>query len=61
MPWLARIVTRKTAEYQWLNDSTEVFLSKVQLAHLMEQCGLTSVKYRSFALGAAALHVGFKK
>jgi demethylmenaquinone methyltransferase/2-methoxy-6-polyprenyl-1,4-benzoquinol methylase len=60
MPLIGKLVTRKSAEYQWLNDSTEVFLSKPQLAELMEQCGLTKVSYHSFALGAAALHVGFK-
>jgi demethylmenaquinone methyltransferase/2-methoxy-6-polyprenyl-1,4-benzoquinol methylase len=60
MPWMANLVTRKPAEYRWLNDSTEQFLSKDQLAELMRQCGLQGVGYRSFALGAAALHSGFK-
>jgi demethylmenaquinone methyltransferase/2-methoxy-6-polyprenyl-1,4-benzoquinol methylase len=60
MPWMANLVTRKPAEYRWLNDSTEQFLSKEQLAELMRQCGLQGVGYRSFALGAAALHSGFK-
>jgi demethylmenaquinone methyltransferase/2-methoxy-6-polyprenyl-1,4-benzoquinol methylase len=60
MPQMARLVTHKSAEYRWLNDSTELFLSKPQLAALMERCGLSSVRYRSFALGAAALHHGVK-
>ena len=60
MPLMANLVTRKPAEYQWLNDSTEAFLSKEQLAMLMEQCGLIEVRYRSFAFGAAALHSGIK-
>jgi demethylmenaquinone methyltransferase/2-methoxy-6-polyprenyl-1,4-benzoquinol methylase len=60
MPQMARLVTRKRAEYRWLNDSTELFLSKPQLAALMERYGLSNVRYRSFALGAAALHHGVK-
>jgi demethylmenaquinone methyltransferase/2-methoxy-6-polyprenyl-1,4-benzoquinol methylase len=60
MPQMARLVTRKRAEYRWLNDSTELFLSKPQLVALMECCGLSNVRYRSFALGAAALHHGVK-
>jgi demethylmenaquinone methyltransferase/2-methoxy-6-polyprenyl-1,4-benzoquinol methylase len=60
MPQMARLVTRKPAEYRWLNDSTELFLSKPQLAALMERCGLSNVRCRSFALGTAALHHGIK-
>ena len=60
MPVMAGLVARKPAEYQWLNDSTEIFLSKGQLAALMVTCGLVNVRYRSFAFGAAALHSGAK-
>jgi demethylmenaquinone methyltransferase/2-methoxy-6-polyprenyl-1,4-benzoquinol methylase len=60
MPAMATLITRRSAEYRWLNDSTEAFLSKPQLATLMEHCGLTNVRYRSFAFGAAALHQGVR-
>jgi demethylmenaquinone methyltransferase/2-methoxy-6-polyprenyl-1,4-benzoquinol methylase len=60
MPMLAGVVVRKPAEYRWLNDSTEAFLTKRQLVELMGQCGLHEVRCRSFALGAAALHSGIK-
>ncbi len=60
MPFIGKVVSGKAAEYQWLNDSTELFLSKQQLAELMEKCGLKKVSYQSFSLGAAALHVGYK-
>jgi demethylmenaquinone methyltransferase/2-methoxy-6-polyprenyl-1,4-benzoquinol methylase len=60
MPMLAGVVVRKPAEYRWLNDSTEAFLTKRQLVELMGQCGLREVRCRSFALGAAALHSGIK-
>jgi len=60
MPAIADLVTGKRAEYQWLNDSTEAFLTKEQLVELMEQQGLCNARYRSLALGAAALHHGVK-
>ena len=60
MPAMANLVTRKPAEYRWLNDSLEVFLSKKQLVELMKQCGLVNVRCRSFSLGVAALHFGVK-
>ena len=61
MPAIAGLVTGKRAAYQWLNDSTELFLTKEQLAELMEQQSLIKVSYRSLALGAAALHYGVKQ
>jgi demethylmenaquinone methyltransferase/2-methoxy-6-polyprenyl-1,4-benzoquinol methylase len=61
VPALASLVTRRKAEYRWLNDSTENFLSKKELADLMQSCGLDDVRYRSFALGVAALHSGKKR
>jgi demethylmenaquinone methyltransferase/2-methoxy-6-polyprenyl-1,4-benzoquinol methylase len=60
IPQMARLITRKRAEYRWLNDSTELFLSKTQLVALIKRCGLSNVRYHSFALGAAALHHGVK-
>jgi demethylmenaquinone methyltransferase/2-methoxy-6-polyprenyl-1,4-benzoquinol methylase len=60
MPLLGRVVARAPEEYQWLNDSTENFLSKAELAVLMRECGLAEVSYRSFMCGSAALHRGVK-
>ncbi|MDR2587685.1 MAG: bifunctional demethylmenaquinone methyltransferase/2-methoxy-6-polyprenyl-1,4-benzoquinol methylase UbiE [Coriobacteriales bacterium] len=60
MPAMATLITRKPAEYRWLNDSTEAFLSKPQLVYLLQSCGLSDVHYRSFAAGVAALHTGVK-
>jgi demethylmenaquinone methyltransferase/2-methoxy-6-polyprenyl-1,4-benzoquinol methylase len=60
MPAMGALITGRPAEYRWLNDSTEAFLSKPELAKLMAQCGLIDVRYRNFALGAAALHQATK-
>ncbi|MCL2655212.1 MAG: class I SAM-dependent methyltransferase [Coriobacteriia bacterium] len=60
MPWIGRVLVQAPDEYQWLADSTEAFLTKDDLARLMESCGLGAVSYRSFMLGGAALHTGIK-
>ena len=60
LPTLARIVVNSPKEYAWLNTSTEAFLSKDELAFLMQETGFSSVSYTSFLLGAAALHRGTK-
>jgi demethylmenaquinone methyltransferase/2-methoxy-6-polyprenyl-1,4-benzoquinol methylase len=60
MPWIGRTFIHAPDEYRWLADSTEVFLTKDELAKLIEDCGLGAVHYRSFMLGGAALHTGIK-
>ncbi|MDR1017067.1 MAG: bifunctional demethylmenaquinone methyltransferase/2-methoxy-6-polyprenyl-1,4-benzoquinol methylase UbiE [Coriobacteriales bacterium] len=60
MPRLGAAVAGHRDEYQWLNDSTEAFLTKPALVELMRECGLAGVRYRSFLFGSAALHVGKK-
>jgi len=56
LPAMAKLLLNRPAEYRWLNDSTEAFLSKPALAQLFSTAGFEQVHYRSFALGAAALH-----
>ncbi len=51
----------KMADYIWLHDSTEQFLSKKQLCDLFRDVGLQNVTYRSFMFGSCALHTGIKK
>jgi len=60
MPWRAARLVGHQEQYQWLNDSTEAFLTKPELAALMRESGLVAVSYRSFLCGAAALHQGRK-
>ncbi|MDR2197092.1 MAG: class I SAM-dependent methyltransferase [Coriobacteriales bacterium] len=60
MPLMGRLIVKRSAEYRWLNDSTEAFLTRPELAQMMVDCGLVDVRYRSYLLGAAALHSGVK-
>jgi len=60
MPTLGGLIARAPEEYRWLNDSTEAFLSKEELAALMHKEGLSEVSYRSFMFGGSALHAGLK-
>ena len=61
LPFLGKLIVNSEKEYAWLNTSTEAFLSKEQLASLMQQKGFTQVGYSSYLLGAAALHRGSKQ
>lgn len=51
----------KMADYIWLHESTEQFLTKKQLCDLFREVGLQNVTYRSFMFGSCALHTGIKK
>ena len=60
MPRLAGLITGKQKEYEWLKESTELFLKKDELADLFKECGLANVSYKTYLLGSAALHKGQK-
>lgn len=60
MPMIGNLMSRHKEEYKWLNRSTESFLTKKELKMLYEKVGLNSVKVKSYAGGAAALHIGTK-
>jgi len=60
MPTLGGLIAKAPDEYRWLNDSTEAFLSKDELAALMQEKGLAEVSYQSFMFGGSALHTGVK-
>ncbi|MDD2568539.1 MAG: demethylmenaquinone methyltransferase [Clostridia bacterium] len=60
MPFFGNIFSKHKNEYQWLNESTEAFLSKPALAALMRKVGLKNVKYKAYLFGSAARHVGYK-
>jgi len=60
MPTLGGLIAKAPEEYKWLNDSTEAFLSKDELAALMREKGLEGISYKSFMLGGSALHYGTK-
>ena len=60
MPTMGQLFSKHKKEYQWLNDSTEKFLSKKELKSLFKKVGFDHVKVKTYAGGAAALHVGIK-
>ncbi len=60
VPMLGRILTGHPLEYKWLNESTEKFLGKKELAGLFREVGLTEVTYRTYMFGASACHQGRK-
>lgn len=58
VPLIGAAVARDRAAYTYLPESVERFVTPTQLAHLMARAGLRDVRYRRFALGTIALHVG---
>ena len=58
MPAFGRLFAKHPDEYAWLNRSTELFLTKDELAELFRSCGLSDVSYEKYMLGAAAIHRG---
>lgn len=60
MPGFAALTHHHYTEYAWLNQSTEIFLSKEELAALFRQTGLKDVYYRTYMLGGCACHFGKK-
>ncbi|MDQ0205912.1 demethylmenaquinone methyltransferase [Alkalicoccobacillus murimartini] len=60
MPLAGRIFARSHKEYSWLQESTQTFPSKEELAKLFKEAGLKKVKFKGYSGGAAAVHVGLK-
>ena len=60
VPFLGQIVGRNRAAYTYLPQSVENFLTVGALAQLFETVGLQDVGYRTFGLGAVAVHWGTK-
>jgi demethylmenaquinone methyltransferase / 2-methoxy-6-polyprenyl-1,4-benzoquinol methylase len=58
VPLIGAAVARDRAAYTYLPQSVERFVTPAQLAQLMARAGLREVRYRRFALGTIALHVG---
>lgn len=58
MPAFGKVFAKHPDEYAWLNRSTELFLTKKELATLFRGCGLEDVSYDTYMFGAAATHRG---
>ncbi|MCL1790534.1 MAG: demethylmenaquinone methyltransferase [Peptococcaceae bacterium] len=60
MPAVGHLFSNHKEEYKWLNDSTEQFLNKNELAQLIQSVGFQKPAVRTYLLGSAALHRGKK-
>jgi len=60
MPQVGRLLAKSFEDYNWLQESTTVFLDRVALKELFERAGFMQVEIKSFAGGAAAMHLGKK-
>ncbi len=58
VPVMAKLAVNKYREYNYLERTTKQFVSAEKLAKMFEDAGMHNVTYRTFTLGAAALHLG---
>lgn len=61
MPLFGKLFAKSYDEYAWLNESTKSFLTKVELKEMFQEVGFSFVEVKSYALGAAAMHMGTKQ
>lgn len=61
VPTIAKFKHNKKADYIYLQQTTKHFLTAKQLQALFQSVGLIHTNYRTFMLGATALHTGIKK
>jgi demethylmenaquinone methyltransferase/2-methoxy-6-polyprenyl-1,4-benzoquinol methylase len=60
VPLIGKLVSRNKDPYAYLPESLRTFLEQEELKALMEEVGFVNVRYRNFAGGAVALHIGEK-
>ncbi|TFB23964.1 demethylmenaquinone methyltransferase [Filobacillus milosensis] len=60
MPIFGKVFAKSYDEYAWLYESTKNFPNKDTLAEMFKEAGFNNVKVKSYALGAAAMHLGTK-
>ncbi len=60
MPLFGKLFAKSYDEYVWLYESTKNFPGKDKLANMFREVGFKPVKVKSYALGAAAMHLGIK-
>lgn len=59
-PFLATVAGGQLKDYQYLQKTSQQFVSARQLARMMKAAGFEGVHYQPLNLGAAALHFGQK-
>jgi demethylmenaquinone methyltransferase/2-methoxy-6-polyprenyl-1,4-benzoquinol methylase len=60
VPWLGGLISGDPDAYQYLPRSTAAFPAADDLADLLRSVGFSPVIYRTFMLGAVALHIGVR-
>lgn len=60
MPLLGRLLAKSYEEYAWLHESAKDFPGKQELKQMFKKAGLSHVQVKSYAGGAAAMHMGVK-
>ncbi|GAA0458900.1 demethylmenaquinone methyltransferase [Alkalibacillus silvisoli] len=60
MPLFGKLFAKSYDEYAWLHESTKNFPGKTELRSMFYDAGFKPVKVKSYALGAAAMHLGKK-
>ncbi|HEX5385318.1 MAG TPA: ubiquinone/menaquinone biosynthesis methyltransferase [Gemmatimonadales bacterium] len=58
VPLVGRWVSKHTTAYDWLPASARAFPGPRELARRLEAAGFSGVRYRLFAGGVTALHIG---
>jgi demethylmenaquinone methyltransferase/2-methoxy-6-polyprenyl-1,4-benzoquinol methylase len=61
IPLLGRLVSGNPDAYRYLPESTQAFKTPDELAQLMYEAGIQTVRYRSFMFGTMVVHWGVKE
>lgn len=60
MPLLGKLFAKSYEEYSWLQESAREFPGMDELADMFREAGFVNVEVKPYALGAAAMHLGYK-
>ena len=60
LPLLGGVVARDAASYRYLAESIRLFPDAVTFSRLIEESGLSQVRYRTLSGGIAAIHSGWR-
>lgn len=60
MPLFGKLFAKSLQEYNWLQESTQNFPGKKELAQMFADVGYERIKYKGFTGGVAAMHLAYK-
>ncbi|TQS74418.1 demethylmenaquinone methyltransferase [Ornithinibacillus gellani] len=61
MPFFGKLFAKSYSEYAWLHESAKEFPDKHQLKNMFLEAGFQQVDVKSYTLGVAAMHMGYKQ